>query len=247
MDIDNYTYDFEERKYINPETSRNEQQDFINTFRDIQSQNNAEINQQTHNLGRDIPSNLGGLTGSEGYFQSRYQTPQVNAIVSNLDAAAQASALNQVLNNLQSQYKQRYTKAQQAYQSRANSGSTTGGYDSDENQLQFSTDTGAQDQITVDDNAPTGNNTIKSVGVYDGKVLQEYTANDGQRYNVVAATNTPLWAAMSGGGTELGVWPNGRPITEGSMYNYGGGTYLYATPQGFATPQLYQVISDGAR
>lgn len=154
MDVDNYSYDYEGRKYLDPTVSRGEQLDFINTFRSIQDQNNAQINEQTHNLGRDLPSNLGGLSGSEGYFQSRYQTPQVNAMAANLNAAAQASALNQVLNNLQSQYKQRYAKAQQNYQSRAsraNSGNNLGdslgqilgGIEEDPNDVNQSTAQGA--------------------------------------------------------------------------------------------------------
>lgn len=129
MDIDNYSYDFEDRKYLRPETSRDEQMGFIDTLRDTQAQNNQQIETQTHSLGRDLTPDLGGLSGSGGYFQGRYQTPQTNATIANLKTAAQLSALNTVLSNMQTQAKQRYSKAQQAYQKRQyNKANSIGGY-----------------------------------------------------------------------------------------------------------------------
>jgi hypothetical protein len=65
-----------------------------------------------------VPSNLGGLGGGEAYFTSRYQTPQVNEMVSTLKSAAQAEALNEVMNNYKGQLQNRYKQAYRAYQKR---------------------------------------------------------------------------------------------------------------------------------
>lgn len=114
-------YEYEDRAYINPTLSSGEQEAFIDNLRNIQGQNNAQIAQQTYNLGTDVPSNLGGLGGGESYFMSRYQTPQVNEMVATLKSAAQAQALNDVMSNYQSQLKQRYNNAYRRAQKRARS------------------------------------------------------------------------------------------------------------------------------
>lgn len=115
-------YEFEDRAYVNPTLSSSEQESFINSLRDLQGQNNAQIAEQTYNLGTQVPSNLGGLGGGEAYFTSRYQTPQVGEMVSTLKSAAQAQALNDVLSNyqnqLQNQYKQAYRNAQSRQRAR---------------------------------------------------------------------------------------------------------------------------------
>lgn len=124
-------YEYEDRAYINPTLSSGEQEAFIDNLRNIQGQNNAQIAQQTYNLGTDVPSNLGGLGGGESYFMSRYQTPQVDEMVATLKSAAQAQALNDVMSNYQSQLKQRYNNAYRRAKKRARSygtgtGTTTG-------------------------------------------------------------------------------------------------------------------------
>lgn len=125
--------EFEDRAYINPTLSSGEQEAFINSLRDVQNQNNAQIAEQTENLGTTVPSNLGGLGGGEAYFTSRYQTPQVGEMVATLKSAAQAQALNDVMKNyqaqLQNQYKQAYRNAQKrsAARQRAYYNSLTGG------------------------------------------------------------------------------------------------------------------------
>jgi hypothetical protein len=95
-----------------------EQNAFIDNLRNVQQQNTAEISQQTQDLGTDVPSNLGGLGGGEAYFTSRYQTPQVNEMVSTLKSAAQAEALNEVMNNYKGQLQNKYKQAYRAYQKR---------------------------------------------------------------------------------------------------------------------------------
>ena len=119
-------YDFEDRKYVDPTVSRDEQLGFIDRLRDIERKDLQKIATDTHNLGSDLPSNLGGLsapgttnsigvnganTGSAGIWRNRFEKPQTNALVSGLRATAQASALNTALNNMLSQYKHRYNDA----------------------------------------------------------------------------------------------------------------------------------------
>lgn len=73
---------------------------------------------QTYNLGTAVSSNIGGLTGANSYFSSRYQTPQMNSLASDLRATAQAKALNDVLANEQAKMKKRYNDAYNASQIR---------------------------------------------------------------------------------------------------------------------------------
>lgn len=109
----------EGRYYSNPQVAIDETNTFIDNLRSSQGQQNQEITQQTQRLGTDVPTNLGGLTGAESYFTSRYQVPQTNAVVSNLKAAAQAAALNEVLANEQAIWKKRYQDAYRKYQKSA--------------------------------------------------------------------------------------------------------------------------------
>lgn len=117
--------EYEGQFYTNPQKGLDEQNSFIDNLRNIQNANNAEINAQTYNLGTAVPSNLGGLVGGEGYFTSRYQTPQTNAVAANLRAAAQAQALNEVLSNELAAQKKRYNDAYRAAQRRANTPTPT--------------------------------------------------------------------------------------------------------------------------
>lgn len=117
MNTDEF-YNFEDQVYVNPTLSSGEQMAFIDKFRDIQNQNNQQIATDTYNLGKALPSNLGGLGGGESYFNARYQTDQVDDMVANLKTAAQAQEFNDVMSNYQKQLKRRYTKAHQAYNRR---------------------------------------------------------------------------------------------------------------------------------
>ncbi len=127
------TFEFENRVYVNPDISRDEQTAFVDTLRDLQAQKNAQIATETHNLGTDVEPHLGGLSGSEEYWQSKYQTPQVNAMVADMKAVAQQSALNTALQNYQNSLQERYNQAYRNYQKRAynynrkNSGGGNGG------------------------------------------------------------------------------------------------------------------------
>lgn len=127
LNDDEFT-EFEGRSYLNPQVALDESNTFVDNLRQTQQANNQQIKTDTYNLGTEVPSNLGGLTGPESYFTSRYQVPQTNAVVSDLRATAQANALNQVLQNEQDMWKKRYQDAYNAYQKRAwNKNNTAGG------------------------------------------------------------------------------------------------------------------------
>lgn len=138
---DNEYQEIDGRAYINPQVSLDESNTFIDNLRSAQGQQNQEIFSDTQMLGTDVPSVMGGLTGGNSYFTSRYQTPQTNSAVANLRAAAQAQALNEVLANEQAIWKKRYQDAYRAAQRRAynrsygggGGGGTTGGNTNDGN------------------------------------------------------------------------------------------------------------------
>lgn len=123
MDPSEY-YDFEDRRYVNPTLSRDEQLGFVNTLRDTVGRNTAQINAQTQALGSNLPSTQGGLTGSNSYFAQRYQTTPVEVQVNNLRATAQAKALNDLMTNYQNQAQNRYSQAYRSYQKRQNTSTT---------------------------------------------------------------------------------------------------------------------------
>ena len=121
MEANEY-YDFEDRRYVNPTISRDEQMAFIDNLRNTQTANNEQIQTDTYNLGTHIPMTQGGLatgaTDPDSYFMQRYQTPQVDSQVATLKATAQAQALNDVLSNYQKQMKKRYSDAYKNYKKR---------------------------------------------------------------------------------------------------------------------------------
>ena len=127
MNLDDYSYEFEGRRYLNPQPALDEQNAFINNLRNIQTQNNAQIAQQTRGLGTQVPSSAGGLVGGSGYFKSRYQTPRMNQTIADLRTAAQGQALNTVLTNELNKAKARYYAAKRsAAEKAAASGSGSG-------------------------------------------------------------------------------------------------------------------------
>lgn len=129
MNLNEFSYEENGRRYINPQVALDEENAFIQKLRDNQAQDNAKIYRDTHNLGTDVPSNIGGLNGGETYFNARYQTPQTNYNVANLRAAAQAQALSQVMNNELEKAKKRYQDAYRAANSGGGSGGTSGNLD----------------------------------------------------------------------------------------------------------------------
>ena len=112
MNLEDYAYNEDDRWYVNPQVSLDEQNAFINNLRNLQAQDNAQITQQTRGLGTQIPSNLGGLVGGGSYFRSRYQTPQTNKTIADLRAVAQNQALQTALNNELEKAKKKYRDSQ---------------------------------------------------------------------------------------------------------------------------------------
>lgn len=130
MNPDEY-YTFEDRAYISPTLSRDEQLGFVDTLRGVVNQGNEQIQTQTEQLGTNVQPSLGGLTGSGGYFQQRYQTTPVEYQMNTLKATAQAKALNDLMQNYANQAKNRYQQAYRAAQKRANSPDTPAPDDDD--------------------------------------------------------------------------------------------------------------------
>ena len=149
MNLDQFSFEQDDRRYINPQTALDESNAFIENLRNVQQQGTEEIAQDTYNLGTQVPSDLGGLVGSEGYFRSRYQTPQTNSIVSDLRSAAQAQALNEAMNNELAIAKQKYNNAYKAAQKRARSRSSRGGGIT--TTTPYAPDTGFPDNVTEED------------------------------------------------------------------------------------------------
>lgn len=165
--------EFEGRAYVEPQVSLNETNTFIDNLRSAQGTQNEQIKTDTQRLGTDVTSNLGGLIGGEGYFTSRYQTPQTNSAINTLRSAAQASALNKALANEEAMWKKRYQDAYRNYQKRSwnRSNPTTptnpsGGngleLDTNNNQNQtkvslYNGDTNPSSPLTTDYKDPSGN------------------------------------------------------------------------------------------
>ena len=124
MNLEDYAYEDDGRWYIRPEVALNEQNAFINNYRNIEAQNNAQIAQQTRALGTQVPSQLGGLVGGGGYFRSRYQTPQTNQIVADLRSQMQGQALQAVLQNELEKTKKKYKDAQNSALKTSNASNT---------------------------------------------------------------------------------------------------------------------------
>lgn len=131
MNLDDFSYTENDRRYINPQVSLAEQNAFINNLRNNQQDWTDETLSVTENLGTKIPSQLGGLTGGSGYFASRYQTPQTNSMVSDLKAAAQSQALSQLMNNEIAKAKKRYSDAYRAAKKRESDANSNGGNGND--------------------------------------------------------------------------------------------------------------------
>lgn len=135
MNFDDFSYEDDGRKYIDPQVSLDEQNAFIDNLRSVQQNAATQNAQETQDLGTEVPSNQGGLGGGSSYFTSRYQTPQMNSVVANLKATAQEQALTTLLDNEVAKAKKRYNDAYYAAKKRSNGGGGGGGGDTDLNKL----------------------------------------------------------------------------------------------------------------
>lgn len=122
MDSKDYYLWEDDRAYISPTVGRDETLQFVDTLRESVGKNNDLISSQTQRLGTDISPSSGGLTGSEGYFQQRYQTLPVQNQVATLKATAQAKALNDLMSNYAAQAKNKYNQAYRNYAKRSGAG-----------------------------------------------------------------------------------------------------------------------------
>lgn len=161
---DNEQTEFENRSYVNPQLAIDEGDSFIEKLRATQLANNQQVKNQTYNLGTAVPSNLGGLVGGEGYWTSRYQTPQTNSLANDLRAANRKIALTKAMQNDVDAWQHRYNLAKMAYQRRAENGGGTG------------------DKKKDDDDKLTGN------PIDDGRVDQEIVTTIQNYYGVPDAT-----------------------------------------------------------
>ena len=202
-------YTYEDRAYVSPTISRDEQLGFVDTLRDVVNQGNEQITTQTKQLGTNVQPSRGGLTGSEGYFQQRYQTTPIEYQANTLKATAQAKALNDLMSNYAAQAKNRY---QQAYRKAAKKGSGDPTSNPDDNDP-FTPDpiedgekyTGLG-SITGDSSDSTGDGSIFSPdpeGKYgfwqdrNGNITNtnnpNYAQADDGLYYDISGVSTPLW------------------------------------------------------
>lgn len=103
---------------VSPTASRDATTAFIDTYRQLQGENTAQIGEAAHALGSDLTAQYGGLHGPSDYIRSRYQTPQTESRIAGLRTAAQLNALNQLMQNEQDKWKNRYNQAYRNYQKR---------------------------------------------------------------------------------------------------------------------------------
>ena len=118
MNLDDYSYEENARRYVNPQVGLNERNAFIDNLRQSWGQDTAKISSDTRALGSKVPSIRGGLTGGSSYFKSRYQTPQANSMIADLRAVAQSQALSTAMNNEINKAKKRYQDAYKAAQAK---------------------------------------------------------------------------------------------------------------------------------
>lgn len=177
----------DERRYISPTLSRDEQLGFVDTLRDVMGRNTAEINTQTERLGTDIPSNLGGLTGADSYFTQRYQTVPLESEVSALKSTAQAKALNDLLSNYESQMKNRAQQAYRRAQRRTNP-SSPNNPSTDDPSTDGGSEWGEPTAYTVSQDM-----TMPTEGWPEGISVTGYGTINGIRYYKDAATGKDLY------------------------------------------------------
>lgn len=183
MNLDDFSYTENDRRYINPQVSLDEQNAFIDNLRNMQQTNTAKITQDTQNLGSELPSNLGGLGGGTSYFKSRYQTPQTNSMVADLRTAAQSQALSTLMNNEIAKAKKRYNDAYKAAKKRSSGSGGGSGNKTNNNTL---------DNLTVEES--NKNNASKKYKVTDADGNSMVV--DADRLNELkrnAQTNLDTW------------------------------------------------------
>lgn len=235
MNLDDFSYTENDRRYINPQVSLDEQNAFINNLRNNQQDWTDETISVTENLGTKIPSQLGGLTGGSGYFASRYQTPQTNSMVADLKAVAQSKALSDAMQNEISKAQKRYKDVYRAYKKKEALGDYSGDLSDELSKLNITTNGDKKKKLEVSDDPH------KNFGfTFDSNGTQVYNNGLGKVYsvdNISAGDRLRL-------GTRL---PN--EANNGSMVEIDGNTYIYSTANGGTwyriTGQQHRTTKDG--
>lgn len=226
---DNEFYTFEDRNYINPQVSLDEQNAFIGNLRNTQQANTNQINTQTYNLGTAVPPSVGGLGGAGSYFAARYQTPQMNSLAANLKATAQAKALNDILSNEQDKMQKRYNVAYRASQVRSSNGNGTNTNTLNEILKKLGIDVNnngdGDDEKTVSENP----NKTGIIGTRDGKNV--YRDSSGKEVLLSNPDNGQdvifLNRYLQQGGNLIDAFPDGTKLVNGATYTTNGRTYMY--------------------
>ena len=230
----NEYYEFEDRAYVNPTLSRDEQMGFVDTLRDTVGRNTAQINAQTRALGSDLPSTQGGLTGSNSYFAQRYQTTPVETQVNTLKATAQSKALNDLMTNYQTQAQNRYNQAYRNYTKRnSNNNKTTTSTDDESPFTKSSFENGnttgtAMGPVTMDTAGEPGNTMVDDDGhavKYDdaGHIIEtsnpKYVQADNGYYYDISDVDAPFRIQIRMPSTEmLNRWKaNQKAASKGDM------------------------------
>lgn len=223
MNLDDFSYVENDRRYVKPDVALNEQNAFIDNLRNTQAQDTAKIRQDTYNLGTAVPSNLGGLGGGSGYFKARYQTPQSNAIVAQLRSAAQSQALSTAMENEIAKAKKLYNDAYRAAKKRGNNNGGVGGGDGTTSKLNVNTNTGVTELEISEDPHKTLGFSVNDSG--------ESVYHDGEGNTYILGNLTP--------GDNLSVAPrlpsnaeDGQIVTINNqrfIYNKGTGTWYRIT------------------
>ena len=217
LPTEEYT-EVEGRAYLNPQIALNEANTFIDNLRATQGQQNKEIFSDTQMLGTDVPSNLGGLTGSGSYFTSRYQTPQTVSATANLRATAQAAALNQALQNEQAKWKKRYQDAYNAYQRRAWNRNNPSGGGNGTSGLELDTNENTNDSVGISQYTGGEYQSGKLYPVTD--YVSDYQDTSGQ-----------WWQVASPDFRDVSFGPTTDPIrykqTNENVVNVNGQDYIY--------------------
>lgn len=117
---ENEYYEEEGKYYANPQLGLDETSQFLESFEAARQRENDRIAQETHALGTDVPSSMGGLSGSGGVWRQRYQNPQVAKMITDLDAEMQGQALSTALSNDLDKWQEKYNQAKRAYNKRQN-------------------------------------------------------------------------------------------------------------------------------
>lgn len=235
--------EIEGRRYLNPNLQVTQTDDFINNLRTTQQANNQQIVTQTQDLGTEVPSNLGGLVGGEGYWTSRYQTPQANNAVQNLRTASLLAAMNQAGKNELAMWQKRQQDAYRAYQKRQNdktnqNPNTTNG----SSNLGVDVNSGDSGEGGANENTTTtGPGYVTSV---QGG-LNIYTDQGGGKWtlrNLQGGDEVLLGGLTNVGGNLLRTFPDGTPLTNGAVYDAGGGrVFMYVQNSQYPNGSFFRV------